>query len=128
MSGQAVFDRGHPAFARDVRTLERRYPNIRADIESFARLLASNPVAYRGARMPGFGGRVVYKARAISRDLQKGKSGGLRVIHELVGDEYRFVHLYSHSGSGESGKSEAALRRVVQDRLDDWSDASCSIS
>ncbi|GEM_PF-5803604 len=106
-----------PAFDADMDTLARKYRSVRLDIEAFVRLLDSDPRKFRGDRVSGFVPHEVYKARVMSRDLQKGKSGGWRVILEHSDDEYVLVHCYSHSGSSQSGRSESALREEIRHRL-----------
>lgn len=106
-----------PAFDADVAKLARKYPRLREDVNAFINLLEADPLHYRGQQMRGLGSIEVYKARVMSRDLQRGKSGGFRVIVAFQEDDYLFVHLYSHSGTSPSGRDESALRQEIKRRL-----------
>jgi len=66
--------------ARDLKRLLKKYPHIVEDIEKLIHQLEAGETP--GDRIVGVG-RIVFKVRIRSSDLQKGKSGGYRVIYYL---------------------------------------------
>jgi mRNA-degrading endonuclease RelE of RelBE toxin-antitoxin system len=68
-------------FLQEVKKLRKKYRQIELDIKDFAdRLEAGETI---GDRLQGLSDYIVYKARVASRDMQRGKSGGFRVIYYL---------------------------------------------
>jgi mRNA-degrading endonuclease RelE of RelBE toxin-antitoxin system len=75
----------HESIERDLKRLEKRYPHVREDFDAACRFLEAGveainlwPNAY-----PGFGARRIWKGRVINRDVNRGKSGGYRLIWEM---------------------------------------------
>lgn len=67
-------------FQRRLRTLSKKYRHIRSDIQPvIAQLQAGDFV---GDQIPGIGNTVL-KVRVRNSDIQKGKSGGYRLIYQL---------------------------------------------
>ncbi|PSB50062.1 addiction module antitoxin [filamentous cyanobacterium Phorm 6] len=82
-------------FKTRVRTLLKRYRSIRTDIQPLLDELQSGN--FIGDQIPGTG-HTVFKVRLKNSDIQKGKSGGYRVIYQLRGDTYiLLVVIYSKS-------------------------------
>lgn len=72
--------RSSPAFEKDLSRLERKCPKIKSDIqEGFAEVQSGSNI---GSSIPGGKGKL-YKLRVPSTDLQRGKSGGFRVVFYL---------------------------------------------
>jgi mRNA-degrading endonuclease RelE of RelBE toxin-antitoxin system len=67
-----------PEFERQVKRLRKKYRNIKADLRGLEKVLFANPKA--GDPIPGLRNKV-YKLRLASSDLERGKSGGFRVIY-----------------------------------------------
>ncbi|NEQ99944.1 MAG: type II toxin-antitoxin system RelE/ParE family toxin [Cyanothece sp. SIO2G6] len=68
-------------FKRQLRKLAKRYRNIRQDIQPLLdQLQAGNFV---GEQIQGIG-YPVFKVRVSNSDIQKGKSGGYRVLYYLA--------------------------------------------
>ncbi|MBC6434606.1 type II toxin-antitoxin system RelE/ParE family toxin [Nostoc sp. HG1] len=82
-------------FKTRLRTLNKRYRSIRSDLQPLLdELLSGN---FIGDQIPGTG-YTVFKVRLKNSDIQKGKSGGYRVIYQLRGDTYiLLVVIYSKS-------------------------------
>ncbi|HSF76950.1 MAG TPA: type II toxin-antitoxin system RelE/ParE family toxin [Microcoleus sp.] len=82
-------------FKTRLRTLIKRYGSIRTDLKPLLdELLSGNLI---GDQIPGTG-YTVFKVRLKNSDIQKGKSGGYRVIYQLRGDTYiLLVVIYSKS-------------------------------
>ena len=57
-------------FKTQVKTLQKKYPHIRKDLEDLSRRLKQNP---KNGKALGSG---VYKLRLRSSDISKGKRGG----------------------------------------------------
>ncbi|MFB2924231.1 type II toxin-antitoxin system RelE family toxin [Aerosakkonema funiforme] len=67
-----------PRFKRDLRELAKRYRSIRSDIQPLIDQLQAGEIP--GDRIAGVKYEV-FKVRLKNRDIQKGKSGGYRVIY-----------------------------------------------
>ena len=70
-------------FKTRLRTLIKRYRSIRTDLKPLIEELQSGN--FIGDQIPGTG-YTVFKVRMKNSDIQKGKSGGYRVIYQLRGD------------------------------------------
>lgn len=82
-------------FKTRLRTLIKRYRSIRTDIQPLLNELQSGN--FIGDQIPGTG-YTVFKVRLKNSDIQKGKSGGYRVIYQFRGDTYiLLVVIYSKS-------------------------------
>ena len=82
-------------FKTRLRTLIKRYRRIRTDLKPLLDELQSGNLI--GDQIPGTG-YTVFKVRLKNSDIQKGKSGGYRVIYQLRGDTYiLLVVIYSKS-------------------------------
>lgn len=78
-----------------LRTLLKRYRSIRNYLQPLLTELQSGN--FIGDQIPGTG-YTVFKVRLKNSDIQKGKSGGYRVIYQLRGDTYiLLVVIYSKS-------------------------------
>ncbi|MDJ0620815.1 MAG: type II toxin-antitoxin system RelE/ParE family toxin [Calothrix sp. MO_192.B10] len=67
-----------PTFNRNIRTLAKKYRNIRNDIQPVIEQLEQGELP--GEQIPGVG-YAVFKLRVRNSDTQKGKSGGYRLIY-----------------------------------------------
>ena len=82
-------------FKTRLRTLIKRYRSIRTDLQPLLNELLSGN--FIGDQIPGTG-YTVFKVRLKNSDIQKGKSGGYRVIYQIRGDPYiLLVVIYSKS-------------------------------
>ena len=82
-------------FKTRLRTLIKRYRSIRTDLKPLLDELQSGN--FIGDQIPGTG-YTVFKVRLKNSDIQKGKSGGYRVIYQLSSDTYiLLVIIYSKS-------------------------------
>lgn len=71
-------------FKRDLRDLAKGYHSIRADLQPLIEQLQSGKIP--GDRIVGVKYQV-FKVRLKNSDIQKGKSGGYRVVYYLKTDE-----------------------------------------
>ena len=69
-----------PHFQRDLRELAKRYRSIRSDIQPLIDQLQAGEIP--GDRIAGIKYQV-FKVRIKNSNIQKGKSGGYRVIYYL---------------------------------------------
>lgn len=67
-----------PTFNRNLRTLAKKYRSIRRDIQPVIEQLQKGDLP--GDRIPGIGYEV-FKLRVQNSDVQKGKSGGYRLLY-----------------------------------------------
>jgi mRNA-degrading endonuclease RelE of RelBE toxin-antitoxin system len=84
-----------PRFQGDLRTLGKRYRNIRNDIQPVIEQLQAGELP--GDRIPGMEYEI-FKVRIKNSDIQKGKSAGYRAIYYLkTSDSIVLVTIYSKS-------------------------------
>lgn len=69
-----------PRFERSLRKLKKRYPQITADLKSAFAEIETNPHA--GVVIPD--DFAIRKLRVASSDMQRGKSGGFRLLYKLI--------------------------------------------
>ena len=99
-------------FKTRLRTLIKRYRSIRTDLKPLLDELQSGN--FIGDQIPGTG-YTVFKVRLKNSDIQKGKSGGYRVIYQLRGDTYiLLVVIYSKSDQDDIPANQ--IRDII-DRL-----------
>jgi mRNA-degrading endonuclease RelE of RelBE toxin-antitoxin system len=80
-------------FLRALRKLDRKYPHASDDAEALAQRLEAGEMP--GDQVPGTG-YTVFKVRLASRDMQRGKSGGFRVIYYLqLADRVVLLTIYA---------------------------------
>ena len=88
-----------PEFKRSLRTLAKRYRNIRSDIQSIIDTLQAGNVV--GNQIPDVG-YSVFKVRIKNSDNQKGKSEGYRFIYYLkTNTQIVLITIYSKSDQGD---------------------------
>ncbi len=68
-------------FIRRLKRLKKKYRRIESDVDSLVEIIENGEIP--GDKMQGTGEYIVYKTRLASQDLQRGKSGGFRVIYYL---------------------------------------------
>lgn len=82
-------------FKRHLRILAKKYRNISNDIQPIIEQLQSGELP--GDKIPGVG-YTIFKLRVKNSDVQKGKSGGYRVIYYVKTDtNIILVTIYSKS-------------------------------
>jgi mRNA-degrading endonuclease RelE of RelBE toxin-antitoxin system len=73
-----------PRFHKDLRELAKRYRSIRTDLQPLIEQLQAGEIP--GDRITGIKYQI-FKVRLKNSNIQKGKSGGYRVIYYLKTDE-----------------------------------------
>ena len=71
-------------FKTQIRRLKKKYPRVAEDIRPLLAQLEAGTLV--GDAIPGLEGQV-YKVRAASSDMRRGKSGGFRVIYYHAAEE-----------------------------------------
>lgn len=91
-------------FENDIRRLGKRYRRIRLDIQPFIKRLESGELP--GDQIPGMD-YTVFKVRVKNSSVQRGKSGGYRVVYYLKArDQILFVTMYSKSDQSDITATE----------------------
>lgn len=99
-----------PRFKRDLRELTKRYRSIHKDIKPLIdRLQAGEIIGDRIAGIP----YQVFKVRLKNSDIQKGKSGGYRVIY-YVKTETSIILATIYSKSDFSDISNNIIENFIQ--------------
>lgn len=91
-------------FEKKLKKFSRKYRGIREDYEEFLNEIEKAP--YSADRIQGCKGPV-FKGRMASRDMQKGKSGGFRIIY-LIREGRREIHLLTLYPKGERENLDAS--------------------
>ncbi|MDC0832821.1 type II toxin-antitoxin system RelE/ParE family toxin [Geitlerinema sp. CS-897] len=103
-------------FKRNIRTLVKRYRNIRQDVEPLLDRLQAGEIL--GDRVSGTGYEI-YKVRLKNSDVRKGKSGGYRLIYYVkLPTAIVLVTIYSKSDRSDIPAKEIAgiVKRHSNDR------------
>jgi mRNA-degrading endonuclease RelE of RelBE toxin-antitoxin system len=103
------------SFRRSLKSLEKKYPHVKADTKTALRVLEHSPQL--GDVIPGSGG--IRKLRIPNSDAARGKSGGYRLLYvirpdrELIG----LLLLYAKSERSDVTRVELIdlLRSLSQD-------------
>ncbi|MBW4538446.1 MAG: type II toxin-antitoxin system RelE/ParE family toxin [Myxacorys chilensis ATA2-1-KO14] len=96
-------------FASEVRQLGKRYRRIRLDIQPIITQLESGELP--GDQIPGMN-YTLFKVRVKNSDVQKGKSGGYRMIYYLKTEaQILLVTIYSKSDKPDITADE--VREII---------------
>ena len=91
-------------FENDIRRLGKHYRRIRLDIQPFIERLESGEL--QGDQIPGMD-YTVFKVRVKNSSVQRGKSGGYRVVYYLkTRNQILFVTMYSKSDQSDITATE----------------------
>ncbi|MEB3289230.1 MAG: type II toxin-antitoxin system RelE/ParE family toxin [Leptolyngbya sp.] len=104
-----------PRFKKDLRTLVKRYRRIRSDLQPLIQQLEAGELP--GDQIPGMQ-LTLFKVRLRNSDIQKGKSGGYRVIYYVqTQTQIILVTMYSKSDQADVDMNTitAALAQYDQD-------------
>jgi mRNA-degrading endonuclease RelE of RelBE toxin-antitoxin system len=98
-------------FQRNLRDLKKRYRKIRIDIEAVTKELEIGN--FLGDRITGIGEiYMIYKVRIKNSDINKGKSGGYRLIYQ-VESESSVLLLAIYSKSDRSDISTTEILEII---------------
>ncbi len=103
-----------PSFAKELKTLSKKYKNIKNDYKNLLDLLSNS----ENPKQLGISlGNSCYKIRVQNSDNGKGKSGGYRVIYFLLDAENIITLLSIYSKSDIENISETDLDKKVIENL-----------
>jgi mRNA-degrading endonuclease RelE of RelBE toxin-antitoxin system len=77
------------SFIRRMKKIKKKHRHVESDVDRLIEILMRGETP--GDQVPGVGEHVVYKTRLASQDLQRGKSGGFRVIYYLRTENHTFL-------------------------------------
>jgi mRNA-degrading endonuclease RelE of RelBE toxin-antitoxin system len=98
-----------PTFNRNLRILVKKYRNIRSDIQPVVNQLKQGELP--GEEIPGIGFEV-FKVRVRNSDVQKGKSGGYRLIYYLK-TETSIILLTIYTKSEQADVAADIVRVII---------------
>ncbi len=100
---------------RDLRILSKRYRYIRSDVQPIIEELQAGEMP--GDQVPGVG-YSIFKVRIKNSDIQKGKSGGYRLIYYLkTAEKIILITIYSKSDQADVTANEIRLIIAEQENL-----------
>lgn len=100
-----------PVFDRNLRALTKKYRSIRRDIQPIIEQLELGELP--GDQVPGIG-HEVFKLRVKSSDVQKGKSGGYRLLY-YVKTATRIILLTIYIKSEQVDIAPVDIRNIITD-------------
>lgn len=96
-----------PEFKRNVRQLQKKYRNIKADLQPIFALLEAGK--FEGDKIKGTNYNI-YKLRIKNSDNNKGKSSGYRLIYYIVtSDKIILVTIYSKNEQSDISTKQISL-------------------
>ncbi len=100
-----------PGFKRNLRRLTRKYRHIKSDLEPLIQEIEAGRLP--GHQIPRVENEI-YKARVANSDLQRGKSGGYRIIY-LVETPTRRILVTVYSKTQQADVTVGDLRRLIKE-------------
>jgi mRNA-degrading endonuclease RelE of RelBE toxin-antitoxin system len=97
-------------FKQRLRDLRKRYRQIQSDIQPLIEQLRNGE--FPGNQISGIG-YTVYKVRAKNSDIRKGKSGGYRVIYQILSPSIMLL-LYIYPKSDQSDVEAEDIRTIIE--------------
>jgi len=101
-------------FKRQVRDLAKRYRKIKLDIQPVLEQFQSGELIGDQVQKTGY---TVFKVRVKNSDIQKGKSGGYRLIY-YVKSSTNILCLLMYSKSEEDNVTSAEIIKIIQEFYD----------
>lgn len=98
-------------FQRRLRTLAKRYRQIRADLQPVIEQLQGGSIL--GDQITGTN-YIVFKVRIKNSDIRKGKSAGYRLIYQLASSSIvLLISIYSKSDQADIAVAE--IQNVIEE-------------
>lgn len=97
-------------FQKKVRALTKKYRRIQSDLKPVLDKLSKGDIL--GDRIQGTNA-IVYKLRVKNSDIQKGKSGGYRLIYWLQLSD-RIVLLEIYSKSEQDNIAVSTIQKIIE--------------
>ncbi len=102
-------------FKRRLKKLQKRYRQIKQDIQPLLTELQQGNLI--GNQITGVS-QIVYKARAKNSDIPTGKSGGYRLIYQVVSNQVILL-LIIYAKSDQTNISAEEIETIIKDTLID---------
>ncbi len=99
--------------------MKKKYRHIEEDVEVLVERLEQGEIL--GDRLQGTGEHLVYKVRVASRDMQRGKSGGFRVLYYLW-TEKRIIMLTIYAKTEYENIEISKALAMIQEALEEMQD------
>lgn len=99
-------------FLRRIKQLKKKYRRVEDDLRVLFDVLREGETP--GDRLQGVGDYIVYKTRLASQDLQRGKSGGFRVIYYLRTETHTFLLTIYIKTEQEDISAEEILQLIAE--------------
>lgn len=96
-----------PEFIKNLKTLKKKYKNIKNDVLELANELEKNPTI--GTEL----GSNTFKIRIKNSDNNKGKSAGYRVVTYLINEENEVYLVTIYSKSEKENILDLELREII---------------
>jgi addiction module RelE/StbE family toxin len=96
-------------FKQDIKRLAKKYRHIKSDIQPIIEQLQSGELI--GVRIPQTD-NVFYKIRIKNSDIQKGKSGGYRLIYHIQGSTI-IIMMTIYAKSEQEDISAKRIREIL---------------
>ena len=97
-----------PEFIKNLKTLKKKYKNIKNDVLELVNQLEQNPTM--GTEL----GKNTFKIRVKNSDNNKGKSAGYRVITYLINEEYELYLVTIYSKSEKENILDLELKKLIE--------------
>jgi mRNA-degrading endonuclease RelE of RelBE toxin-antitoxin system len=101
-----------PTFARNIRKLSKKYRSIREDVEPVIKQLAQGELP--GSQIADIG-YTVFKLRIQNTDIQRGKSGGYRLIY-YVKTETQILLLTIYPKSEQADITANEIKQIIEEK------------
>ena len=98
-------------FKSRLKKLKKRYRQIKQDIQSLINELQEGKLI--GNQITGVS-QIIYKARAKNSDIPTGKSGGYRLIYQVVSGEIILL-LIIYAKSDQNNISASEIEKIVKE-------------
>lgn len=102
-------------FKRQVRDLAKRYRKIKLDIQPIFEKLKNGELLGEQIQKTSY---TVFKVRVKNSDIQKGKSGGYRVIY-YVKSSTNILCILIYSKSEKDNVTATEIKKVIQEFYDE---------
>jgi len=104
-------------FKKSVKQLNKRYPHINQDMQLAISTLTTNP--YLGQIIQGTSG--IRKLRVRNTDLQKGKSGGYRLLYYALDEPQQILYpLLVYVKSDQADVTQQELQSLLAELSDEY--------
>lgn len=102
-------------FKRQVRDLAKRYRQIKLDLQPIFEKLKNGELIGEQIQKTSY---TVFKVRVKNSDIQKGKSGGYRVIY-YVNSSTNILCILIYSKSEKDNVTATEIKKVIQEFYDE---------